>query len=95
MPRMSEAEKAKKDKAREKARAARDQSTLPAGCEALLGKQPICTAIGVSLRMLQGMLSSGEYPKEDFRVGVLLRWKVSTHNAWIEARCAGAANNRV
>ena len=62
--------------------------SLPSGCEAMLGKAQICTALGISLRTFQGMLSSGDYPKCDTRIGLFPRWRVATHNAWIEAKCS-------
>ncbi len=62
---------------------------LPSGCEALLTKAQICAALGVSLRTLQGMVSGGEFPREDLRLGVLPRWRVRTLNAWIEEKAGG------
>jgi predicted DNA-binding transcriptional regulator AlpA len=59
---------------------------LPAGCESLLGKAQICTALGISLRTFQGMLVAGEYPKADIRLGAFPRWRIATHNAWIESK---------
>jgi predicted DNA-binding transcriptional regulator AlpA len=62
--------------------ARRPPPPLPAGFEALLG-----AALGVSLRKLQGMLSAGEFPPADLRLGAHPRWRVATLNAWVEARC--------
>jgi hypothetical protein len=60
---------------------------IPPGAEALLGKAQICAALGISLRTLQSMLAAGEYPPADTRIGLFPRWRVATHNAWIDARC--------
>ena len=59
---------------------------VPAGCEALLGKAQVCAALGISLRTFQSMMASGDYPKPDIRLGAFPRWRVASHNAWIEAR---------
>jgi predicted DNA-binding transcriptional regulator AlpA len=67
--------------------ARRPPPPLPPGCEALLGKAQLCAALGVSLRKLQGMLSAGEFPAADLRLGAHPRWRVATLNAWVEARC--------
>lgn len=74
----------------QKKRAAASKPTppLPPGCEALLSKQQICFAIGVSLRTFQGMVSAGQFPAADTRVGAFPRWRVQTLNRWIEERCA-------
>lgn len=60
---------------------------LPPGCEALLSRQQIYAAIGVSERTLSGMLSAGEFPRRDTMVNKRARWKVSTLNEWIRRKC--------
>jgi predicted DNA-binding transcriptional regulator AlpA len=60
---------------------------LPPGCDSLLSKSQVCAALGISVRTLDGMIASGAYPKPDIKLGPFPRWRVATHNAWIEARC--------
>ena len=62
--------------------------SLPPGCEALLGKKQICFAIGVSARTFDSMVSAGQFPKPDTKVGLFPRWQVATLNAWIARKCA-------
>jgi hypothetical protein len=63
---------------------------LPPGCEALLSKEQIRRAIGVSLRTLNSMIAAGQYPRADVKIGLFPRWRVATHNAWVEGVCARA-----
>lgn len=72
---------------RRKHRRKREMDIIPPGCAVLLSKEQIRTAIGVSSRTFDGMLSSGKYPKHDARIGAFPRWTVETHNAWIAAQC--------
>jgi predicted DNA-binding transcriptional regulator AlpA len=67
---------------------AKSPAPLPAGCEALLSRAQICVALGMSMRKFQGMLSAGEFPRADLRLGGNPRWRVATLNAWVEARCS-------
>lgn len=60
---------------------------LPPGCDALLGKAQLCFALDISIRSLQSMLSAGEFPPPDTRLGVCPKWRVGTLNAWIAERC--------
>ena len=46
------------------------------------------TVIGVGERTFDGMLSAGEYPRADVRIGAFPRWLVETHNRWVSERCA-------
>lgn len=62
--------------------------SLPPGCEALLGKRQICFAVGVSARTFDSMVSAGQFPKPDARVGALPKWHVDTLNGWIRRKCA-------
>lgn len=75
-----------KKKAR-KTKATKEAPPLPAISEALLGKSQICFALGVSLRTLQSMLSTGEFPKSDAHIGKFPRWRVATFNAWVRKQC--------
>jgi predicted DNA-binding transcriptional regulator AlpA len=70
-----------------KAKPAKPAPTLPPGCEAFLSKQQICFALGVSLRTLQSMLTTGEFPKPDARIGKFPRWRVASFNAWVRMKC--------
>jgi predicted DNA-binding transcriptional regulator AlpA len=60
---------------------------LPPGVDALLDKAQVCAAVGVCRRTLDGMISAGEFPGADTTIASGRRWRVSTFNAWVEARC--------
>jgi predicted DNA-binding transcriptional regulator AlpA len=61
-------------------------------CEALMTKADVCAALRISLRALDGMISAGDYPAHDTKLGPQQpRWRRATHDAWIVARCAPAA----
>jgi excisionase family DNA binding protein len=47
----------------------------------------VATAMGVSRRQVEVMLSSGQFPPCDLKIGRLARWKVSTFNKWLESQC--------
>lgn len=70
-----------------KTKPTKEAPPLPNFSEALLGKAQICFALGVSLRTLQSMISTGEFPKHDGYVGKFPRWRVVTFNAWVRKRC--------
>lgn len=76
-----------KVKVKPKAKKEAKHPTLPQGCLSLLSKQQIGFAIGVSVRTLEGMIASGDFPPADTRVGAFPRWRVETLNAWIDGRC--------
>ena len=78
--------------AKVKARHKRDLGVVPAGVSILLSKEQIYAAIGVSDRTFDSMLSAGKYPPPDMRLGPLPRWKVETHNKWVEASCGFKEN---
>lgn len=60
---------------------------LPASVDALLGPAQVCVALGLSVRKLNGMVSAGEFPGPDLRLGDRSpRWRSSTVNRWIEER---------
>jgi predicted DNA-binding transcriptional regulator AlpA len=61
---------------------------IPPGCEALLSNAQVAAALSVSVRKVQEMISAGEFPRCDFRIGDSPRWRVGTVNAWVEARAA-------
>jgi predicted DNA-binding transcriptional regulator AlpA len=65
----------------------RKAAPLPPGCDALLSREQVAAALGVSYRTLSGMLSAGEFPPADLKLGALPRWRVGTFNAWVSARC--------
>lgn len=69
-----------------KTRGGRDLSGLPPGCEALLGRDDVARAIGVSLRTLDAMLATERFPPPDFHVGPKPRWRVETYNGWVRAQ---------
>lgn len=60
--------------------------TLPPGVDALLGIEHVALALNVCSRKAIRMVSSGEFPTPDLMVGVFRCWRVSTFNAWVEAR---------
>jgi predicted DNA-binding transcriptional regulator AlpA len=61
--------------------------TLPPGLDSLLSRKQVCVALGgLSMRSFERMVSSGEFPSLDMRVGSMPRWKVSTFNRWIDAQ---------
>ena len=74
-------------KTKAKSVAARQPLPLPAGTEALLSRRQIADAIGVSIGMAKKLVACGDYPGPDTKIGALPRWLVSTHNAWVKARC--------
>jgi hypothetical protein len=63
---------------------------LPPGCEAPLSKEQIRRAIGVSLHTLSSIISAGQDSRADVKIGLFPRWRVATHNAWVEVVCAKA-----
>jgi predicted DNA-binding transcriptional regulator AlpA len=70
-----------------KTKPTKEAPPLPAISEAMLGKAQICFALGVSLRTLQSMISTGEFPKHDTHIGKFPRWRVVTFNAWVRKQC--------
>lgn len=62
-------------------------ATLPPGCDALLSVEQLQVALGVCKRTITGMISAGEFPPHDTRIGISRRWRVGTLNAWIDRRC--------
>ncbi len=61
---------------------------LPVGCESLLSREQLCSALGVSLRKLDSMVSAGQFPRADLRLGSMPRWRVATFNRWVEEQAA-------
>lgn len=80
-----------KDK-KAKSAAVKQAPDLPNNTEALLGKAQICFAVGVSVRTLQSMLASGEFPKPDTHIGKFPRWRVATFNTWVLRQCGAPEN---
>lgn len=68
-----------------------DASGLPPGLDAALDPAAVCAALRVCRRTLTGMVSAGEFPGADFRVGLSPRWRVSTVNRWIAERSGDVA----
>lgn len=61
---------------------------MPVPCEVLLTRKKIARLLSISLRSFASMLSKGEYPKEDARLGPQQpRWRLSTHDAWVRKLC--------
>lgn len=61
--------------------------SLPPGTNALMGKRQVCMALDISTRTLQSMVSAGEFPAPDTRIGPHPKWRLSTVNSWIDQRC--------
>lgn len=59
---------------------------IPPGCDALLSNAQVAAVLSVSIRTVQYMVASGEFPKCDFKIGDSPRWRVKTVNAWVEAQ---------
>jgi len=58
---------------------------LPPTAVGVLSKSQVCAGLGgISVRKLSMMVSAGEFPRPDFRIGGLPRWSVTLFNAWIE-----------
>lgn len=60
---------------------------LPTTLDVLLSRLQCQAALGVSKRYFSTLLSAGEFPGPDTRFGKCPRWKTSTVNGWILARC--------
>jgi predicted DNA-binding transcriptional regulator AlpA len=65
----------------------RDLSKLPTDLDYLIGKAEVSSLIGISGRTLQSMMSSGEFPAPDTRIGTMPRWRISTYKSWLKRRC--------
>jgi predicted DNA-binding transcriptional regulator AlpA len=61
------------------------RTPLPAAVVGLLNRRQVCEALGgISERKLSQMVSSGEFPRSDVRLGQLVRWSVPLVNQWCE-----------
>ena len=61
----------------------------PASVVGLMNRHQVCKALGgVCLRKLTGMISTGEFPRPDVRIGDSPRWSVAMFNAWVESKRA-------
>lgn len=52
----------------------------------VLNNAQVAFALAISVRKLQEMVSAGEFPACDFRIGDSPRWRVKTFDAWVEAQ---------
>lgn len=57
---------------------------LPQNTTATLSKTQIAAALNYSLRSLDALVSAGGYPRPDFLLNRSPRWRVATHNAWVD-----------
>jgi hypothetical protein len=55
------------------------------GHQPLLSKRDLASWLGLSLRSLEMMRSSGRLPAPDVVFGRLPRWRVETIKAWLDA----------
>ena len=60
---------------------------LPTDAISLLDKNQVAAALNYSPRHLDALVSSGGYPPPDLWLNNRKRWKVQTHNAWVESQC--------
>ncbi len=51
--------------------------------EPLLSIAELIAILGVSRRTLERMISGGEFPPADIRIGKLPRWRRATYERWI------------
>jgi predicted DNA-binding transcriptional regulator AlpA len=52
--------------------------------EPLLAKKKIATTLGISVRLLERLISAGTFPSPDVVFCRLPRWRPQTVRAWIE-----------
>ena len=57
---------------------------LPDSCGVALTKKQVSHAMSITTRCLDTMIARGDYPRPDFHIGPLPRWRVETHNTWLE-----------
>lgn len=66
----------------------RSEPTPPDGVPRLLTKAHLTVLLGVSMRKLESMLTLGQFPKCDFPIGDMPRWRAQTYLDWCEAEAA-------
>jgi hypothetical protein len=52
-----------------------------------MSRADVAAALRISVRHLDGMVASGEYPRPDTQIGGGPRWDRETHNEWLRRRC--------
>lgn len=62
----------------------RQPPSLPPGTEEYLSIREVCQALKISRDMFRRMREQGEYPAPDRQLGCLPRWRVTTHNHWVQ-----------
>ena len=63
------------------------RTPLPAAVVGLLNRNQVTEALGgISVRTLNAMISRGEFPRHDVRVGRFPRWSVESVNDWCRSR---------
>jgi len=72
-----------KAKPKPKAKPAPD---IPAAAMQLLDVRQIAAALRVDRVTVYREIASGKYPRADLYIGRSPRWRVSTHNTWIEGK---------
>ena len=53
-----------------------------------VGTKDVTTALGTSDRNLRRLIQAGKFPKPDLRLGRMLKWKVTTIEAFLEGGAA-------
>lgn len=59
---------------------------IPPAADVLMSRDQVARALGISTRTLDELVSAGQYPRADFKLGLFPRWTIGTHLAWVEAR---------
>ena len=73
-------------KAKAKPKPRKPAPELPAAALQLLEPSQIAAALRVSARELRRLIAAREYPGPDMHVGRLPRWRVATHNSWVNGK---------
>lgn len=68
---------------------AKPAPAIPEAAMQLMDVRQAAAAIRVCRATFYAMVSAGEYPRPDLRIGRSPRWRVSTHNAWVEKSSNG------
>lgn len=69
-----------------KAKPRKPAPEIPAAATQLLDARQAAHLLRVSIREFWRILAAGEYPPADIKIGRLPRWRVATHNSWINGK---------
>lgn len=59
----------------------------PVNVEALLTRETVARALGISLRSFDQMVSAGKYPAHDAELNGRRRWRREHHDTWVRRQC--------